>query len=677
MQLGGNLLESTDRNAVTHKMPKPTPSREPSPTACHQLVALFNEQRYAELEQQTASLLKHFGRSGFVWKVRGAALQAQGKDPMPALNAAAQLLPNDHETQNLLGNVKRSTGRLDEAVVCYRRALKLKPDFVEAHSNLGNVLRDLKLPDEAVTSLLRALELKPDFAGAHNNLGNAYRDLGQNEQAMASYRRALEIEPDYAEAQNNLGNALGNAGRHGEAISYFQAALKLKPLYAEAHNNMGNIMRDLGRLEDAVSCYQTALRIRSEFSGAHENLGNTFLALGRLSDAAASLQRALEIGPGSALTYNSLGNIQKDLGQPKEAILSYQKALAIDPHFAGAHSNLGNVLKDLGQLGAAAECYQTALKIQPDLPQALLNFGNILCDLDRLHEASSVYQRALAVDPERCGVDAAVSLAILCFLNGEHARSRTYLALARSADKVHGYAGKSTRHYIFFLEKLLDWHQKHAFVALNNDERREVLHVVGESHSLSANGVEVNYEGRPLQCKSEWIAGCKQWHLGNAVANRFKHKFESVLARLPLGSEVLLTIGEIDCRLDEGIASVLEKHPNRTLDEIVLTTTARYLQYAVAVAARYSHRIVVQGVPAPYIQASVQSTPEAKKLAKLISDFNARLRSGTNDLTLAFLDMHALTNRGDGFTNGEWHIDGTHLLPTAIAQAFETHCTRP
>ncbi len=32
-------------------------------------------------------------------------------------------------------------GRLDEAVVCYRKALALKLDYPEAYLNLGNALR--------------------------------------------------------------------------------------------------------------------------------------------------------------------------------------------------------------------------------------------------------------------------------------------------------------------------------------------------------------------------------------------------------------------------------------------------------------------------------------------------------------------------------------------------------
>jgi hypothetical protein len=40
---------------------------------------------------------------------------------------------------------------------------------------------------------------------------------------------------------------------------------------------------------------------------------------------------------------------------------------------------------------------------------------------------------------------------------------------------------------------------------------------------------------------------------------------------------------------------------------------------------------------------------------------------------LDFLDVYALTDRGDGIANGEWHIDYYHLQPHAMVQAFDRH----
>ena len=34
------------------------------------------------------------------------------------------------------------------------------------------------------------------------------------------------------------------------------------------------------------------------------------------------------------------------------------------------------------------------------------------------------------------------------------------------------------------------------------------------------------------------------------------------------------------------------------------------------------------------------------------------------------LDTHQLTNKGDGLSNGSWHIDDYHLFPEAMLKAW-------
>jgi len=57
--------------------------------------------------------------------------------------------------------------------------------------------------------------------------------------------------------------------------------------------------------------------------------------------------------------------------------------------------------------------------------------------------------------------------------------------------------------------------------------------------------------------------------------------------------------------------------------------------------------------------------------------FNERCKSMALKTGLGFLDVQALTDRGDGIANGKWHIDEVHLLPSAIAEAFDKHFIEP
>ena len=147
---------------------------EETPTLAEmgQLAALFQAGRHGELETRTRLLLEQHPDSGLAWKMLGACLLVQGKDALPALQKATELLPDDAEAPNNLGLALKNLGQLDSAVASFRRALEIKADYAEAHCNLGAALRELGQLEDAVASFGRALEIQPDFPAARINLGS-------------------------------------------------------------------------------------------------------------------------------------------------------------------------------------------------------------------------------------------------------------------------------------------------------------------------------------------------------------------------------------------------------------------------------------------------------------------------------------------------------------------------
>jgi hypothetical protein len=87
----------------------------------------------------------------------------------------------------------------------------------------------------------------------------------------------------------------------------------------------------------------------------------------------------------------------------------------------------------------------------------------------------------------------------------------------------------------------------------------------------------------------------------------------------------------------------------------------------------HGHKITISGVPAPNINFAVVSGQDSNLLIKLIRVFNESLRIYAKQYGYNFLDVYALTNRGDGISNKEWHIDNFHLKPTAIPVLFNDY----
>jgi hypothetical protein len=59
-------------------------------------------------------------------------------------------------------------------------------------------------------------------------------------------------------------------------------------------------------------------------------------------------------------------------------------------------------------------------------------------------------------------------------------------------------------------------------------------------------------------------------------------------------------------------------------------------------------------------------------LIELLKEFNFFLKKQSHFYGFNFLDLYKLTDRGDGFSNGKWHIDQHHLSPAGMQEAWLT-----
>jgi tetratricopeptide (TPR) repeat protein len=107
-------------------------------------------------------------------------------------------------------------GRLPDAEVEYRAALKLNPDAASVHDNLGDALHAQGKHAEA--EFRTGFKLNPDDAQHHFNFAEALLKQNRLAEAETELRRAVTLKPDLAEAHCRLGQLLQRAGPYGEAL---------------------------------------------------------------------------------------------------------------------------------------------------------------------------------------------------------------------------------------------------------------------------------------------------------------------------------------------------------------------------------------------------------------------------------------------------------------------------
>jgi tetratricopeptide (TPR) repeat protein len=182
-------------------------------------------------------------------------------------------------TENNLGTALQESGRIEEAIERYRRAIALNSSYTPAMSNLGSALRAAGRTQEAVAAYDAALAARADGATVHLNRGNALMSQGRVDEAILSFRQAAAADRRSTHAVTSLANALFDAGTAAleagdfpRAANALREAVSLGPDSAEAHNNLGIALASQGLLADAISAWEAALRLKPDFADARRNL---------------------------------------------------------------------------------------------------------------------------------------------------------------------------------------------------------------------------------------------------------------------------------------------------------------------------------------------------------------------------------------------------------------------
>ncbi|HEY0059060.1 MAG TPA: tetratricopeptide repeat protein [Flavisolibacter sp.] len=178
------------------------------------------------------------------------------------LRLAISYDPYYGEYYNDLGNLlSQMTGRAEEALASYDKAIALCPPYYEAYVNRGLLNANLNNRAAAVKDFEMVLEIKPKEWRAFMELGNIRLAHGEYKEALQMYRNAISIEPLNAELQNNTGLACSEYGDTETSIIHYRTAIALNPRHADSHNNLAVELFKTANREESLQHAITAAQI--------------------------------------------------------------------------------------------------------------------------------------------------------------------------------------------------------------------------------------------------------------------------------------------------------------------------------------------------------------------------------------------------------------------------------
>jgi tetratricopeptide (TPR) repeat protein len=85
------------------------------------------------------------------------------------------------------------SGKFQESIVEFNKAISLKPDYYKAYSNRGLAYLKLNKFDRAIADFDKALDLKPDYAAAYNGRGITYAQKKEYSRSLSDLLKAKSL----------------------------------------------------------------------------------------------------------------------------------------------------------------------------------------------------------------------------------------------------------------------------------------------------------------------------------------------------------------------------------------------------------------------------------------------------------------------------------------------------
>lgn len=135
-----------------------------------------------------------------------------------------------------LGDQQAADGKLQEAIISYRRAIRLEGDNPDYHARLGDAYLFAEDSGKALSHYRRALQANPHHADSHFSLAEVYRRFGKLKGAITLYRKAVALAPNNPFYRYRLATAFNQNGRTDSAIHELSEAIRLAPSESFYHH---------------------------------------------------------------------------------------------------------------------------------------------------------------------------------------------------------------------------------------------------------------------------------------------------------------------------------------------------------------------------------------------------------------------------------------------------------
>ncbi|MES0808851.1 tetratricopeptide repeat protein [Roseibium sp. SCPC15] len=282
------------------------------------------------------------------------------------------------------------SGDLDNALVCYLKALELAPQDTEIAYRTATALLQAGYLEEAQSQLRRVVFAEPENLKARASLGNCQLLMNDFENAQQNFDEVLSASADNLNALYGLASVFMKLGEPKKAAVPAKRLFELLPespevltLFADTHANGTQISA-------AVAAYRRALKIQPEFTPALLGLANLLLLRKRFDEVIELTIRANQLAPTDPWSLEILADALSGKGQLEDAFEAADAALKLNGRSQSNLVRLSILSRKLGKHDAALDYALRAHDLNQAASEPLNALGAALAALKFSPQARAV-----------------------------------------------------------------------------------------------------------------------------------------------------------------------------------------------------------------------------------------------------------------------------------------------
>ncbi|MFH1832054.1 MAG: tetratricopeptide repeat protein [bacterium] len=282
------------------------------------------------------------------------------------------------------------------AVLFWEDNVKKAPGKARTHNNYGVALAEAGRIDDAIIAYKKAITLDAQYSDPLSNLAVAHSMKGDIESAIGCLKEAIRIFPDYAEAYNNLGSLLVQKKEYDAAEQMLDRAIKLRPYYGKAFYNKARMYEELGQDEKVYENLKSASHGDLDVPEVFLKFGLICLRLKKYEESAQAFQLTIERGMSTPSAWFNLANSYFMLTQFDKAAPIYEKLAQSFPTDTRYAFNLAETYYSQKQFERALDLFKKSTQLERPMPQAFMRVANCLEQLKQVGQAKDYLNNILA-----------------------------------------------------------------------------------------------------------------------------------------------------------------------------------------------------------------------------------------------------------------------------------------